>query len=90
LLDHGTTERGQANKLTFQLLNIFVFALSLGSNVYSVAGPKDTYGAPNVGVKHAETTRAIKGQSARVRSSGGKMSTMICFIATAPACKTAR
>lgn len=32
-------------KTDHQLANIVVFALSLGSNVYSVAGPEDTYGS---------------------------------------------
>lgn len=30
-----------------KILNIVVFVLSLGSNVYSVAGPKGSYGAPH-------------------------------------------
>lgn len=48
------------HKLTpSQLLNIFVFALSLGSNVYSVAGPKDTYGAPNVSLTSGNGVREI-------------------------------
>jgi hypothetical protein len=32
-------------KLTSQVANIIVFALSLGSNVYGVAGPEDMYGS---------------------------------------------
>lgn len=31
-----------------QLLNIVVYAVSLGSEVYSVAGPNDGYNQPNV------------------------------------------
>lgn len=33
--------------LPVKLLNIVVFVLLLGSNVYTVAGPKDTYGSPH-------------------------------------------
>ena len=31
-----------------QLANIVIFAVSLGSNVYSVAGPEDMYGSGKV------------------------------------------
>lgn len=34
----------ERRRLTRQVANIIVFAVSLGSNVYSVAGPDDIYG----------------------------------------------